>query len=56
MAATAIRIEGLVKTFGKHRAVDGLDLEVPTGSVFGFLGRNGAHPISLLNTGQFSTQ
>ena len=42
MAAAAIRIAGLVKTFGKHRAVDGLDLEVPQGSIFGFLGRNGA--------------
>ena len=42
MAAAAIRIAGLVKTFGKYRAVDGLDLEVPEGSIFGFLGRNGA--------------
>ncbi len=29
MAAAAIRIAGLLKTFGKHRAIDGLDLEVP---------------------------
>ena len=36
MAAAAIRIAGLVKTFGNHRAVDGLDLEVPEGSIFGF--------------------
>ena len=42
MTELAIRIEGLVKTFGKFRAVDGLDLQVPKGSVFGFLGRNGA--------------
>ena len=42
MATAAIHIAGLVKTFGKHRAVDGLDLEVPQGSIFGFLGRNGA--------------
>ena len=42
MAAAAIRIAGLVKTFGNHQAVDGLDLEVPQGSIFGFLGRNGA--------------
>ena len=41
MAETAIRIEGLVKAFGKHRAVVCLDLEIPKGSVFGFLGRNG---------------
>ena len=33
---------GLVKAFGDRRALDGLDLSVPTGSVFGFLGPNGA--------------
>ena len=48
MAETAIRIEGLVKAFGKHRAVVCLDLEVPKGSVFGFLGRNGVGKTSLL--------
>jgi ABC-2 type transport system ATP-binding protein len=39
---TAIRIEGLVKTFGQVRALDGLTLNVEPGSVFGFLGPNGA--------------
>ena len=38
----AILIEGLVKTYGTVRALDGLDLEVPKGAVFGFLGPNGA--------------
>jgi ABC-2 type transport system ATP-binding protein len=38
----AIRIEGLVKTFGHTRALDGLDLAVRTGEVHGFLGPNGA--------------
>jgi ABC-2 type transport system ATP-binding protein len=38
----AIRIEGLVKTFGRTRALDGLDLSVRTGEVHGFLGPNGA--------------
>jgi ABC-2 type transport system ATP-binding protein len=38
----AIRCEALVKRYGPVTALDGLDLEVPTGSVFGFLGRNGA--------------
>lgn len=42
MTTIAIQIEGLVKTFGKVRALDGLDLTVPTGSVRGFLGPNGA--------------
>ncbi|WP_405876748.1 ATP-binding cassette domain-containing protein [Streptomyces sp. NBC_01136] len=38
----AIHAEGLVKTFGKLRALDGVDLEVPQGSVLGLLGPNGA--------------
>lgn len=38
----AIRTEGLTKTFGKAVVVDGLALEVPAGSVFGFLGPNGS--------------
>jgi ABC-2 type transport system ATP-binding protein len=37
-----IDIRGLVKTFGAHRALDGLDLEVREGEVHGFLGPNGA--------------
>jgi ABC-2 type transport system ATP-binding protein len=38
----AISTEGLVKTFGRTRALDGLDLTVHTGEVHGFLGPNGA--------------
>jgi ABC-2 type transport system ATP-binding protein len=38
----AIEANGLVKTFGKTRAVDGIDLRVPAGSVYGVLGPNGA--------------
>jgi ABC-2 type transport system ATP-binding protein len=38
----AISTEGLVKTFGRTRALDGLDLTVRTGEVHGFLGPNGA--------------
>jgi ABC-2 type transport system ATP-binding protein len=37
-----IEIEGLVKRFGRFRALDGLDLEVAEGEVHGFLGPNGA--------------
>jgi ABC-2 type transport system ATP-binding protein len=37
-----IRTQGLTKTFGKVRALDGLDLEVAPGQVHGFLGPNGA--------------
>jgi ABC-2 type transport system ATP-binding protein len=38
----AIEASGLVKTFGDTRALDGLDLAVPAGGVYGFLGPNGA--------------
>jgi len=38
----AIRVDALVKTFGRTRALDGLDLSVQTGEVHGFLGPNGA--------------
>ncbi|MQA86321.1 MAG: ATP-binding cassette domain-containing protein [Streptosporangiales bacterium] len=38
----ATEASGLVKTFGKVRAVDGIDLSVRTGGVYGFLGPNGA--------------
>ncbi|MFO1490939.1 MAG: ABC transporter ATP-binding protein [Kiritimatiellia bacterium] len=38
----AIRFEGVVKTYGAKRALDGLDLAVPRGSIFGLIGSNGA--------------
>ena len=45
-AAEAVVAEGLVKTYrsraGTVRALDGLDLRVPEGSVLGLLGPNGA--------------
>jgi ABC-2 type transport system ATP-binding protein len=37
-----IRAQGVVKTFGTLRALDGLDLAVPEGTVLGLLGPNGA--------------
>ena len=39
---TTIEARGLVKTFGRVRALDGLDLTVNEGEVHGFLGPNGA--------------
>lgn len=38
----AIETTGLVKRFGTHNAVDSIDLLVPRGSIFGFLGPNGS--------------
>src|SRR5688500_12365795 len=38
----AIEASGLVKSFGDVRAVDGVDLSVRSGSVYGVLGPNGA--------------
>lgn len=40
--STAVRVRGLVKSFGWFRAVDGLDLTVGPGEIHGFLGPNGA--------------
>ncbi|GAA4542473.1 ABC transporter ATP-binding protein [Amycolatopsis samaneae] len=38
----AISVSGLHKSFGRTKALDGLDLQVPIGEVHGFLGPNGA--------------
>ncbi|MEL7311550.1 MAG: ABC transporter ATP-binding protein [Pseudomonadota bacterium] len=38
----AIDVHGLVKRFGDKTAVDGVDLQMPTGQVWGFLGPNGS--------------
>ena len=38
----AIEADGLVKHFGKTKALAGLDLRVPPGIVYGLLGPNGA--------------
>ena len=39
---TAVQIHQVTKTFGNHMAVDDLSLQVPTGSVYGFIGPNGS--------------
>lgn len=49
MTRPAIEIRGLTKVFGAARALDGIDLDVPAGSVFGFLGPNGAGKSTALN-------
>ncbi len=55
MTANAIEIEGLVKTYAPgggqppKRALKGVDLTIPAGSVFGLLGPNGAGKSTLIN-------
>lgn len=44
----ALNAIGLVKQFGEKRAVDGVDIVVPTGSIYGILGPNGAGKTTLL--------
>ena len=44
----AVRTEGLVKSFGDNRAVDGIDLEVRPGEIVGVLGPNGAGKTTVL--------
>jgi ABC-2 type transport system ATP-binding protein len=46
----AIEASGLVKRFGKATAVDGIDLAIRKGSIFGILGPNGAGKTTLLRT------
>ena len=42
MTTSAIETEGLVRTFGEVRALDGIDMVAREGTVFGLLGPNGA--------------
>jgi ABC-2 type transport system ATP-binding protein len=46
--ALAVETEGLAKHFGETRAVDGIDLSVRRGTVFGVLGPNGAGKTTML--------
>jgi ABC-2 type transport system ATP-binding protein len=44
----ALRTAGLTLSFGWNRVIRGLDLEVPRGTIYGFLGRNGAGKTSTI--------
>nr|WP_274635896.1 ATP-binding cassette domain-containing protein [Microbacterium bovistercoris] len=45
----AVEADSLVKVFGQNRAVDGVDLRVKTGTVYGVLGPNGAGKTTTIN-------
>ena len=49
MNAPALEVVGLRKTFGDTVALDGVDLLVPTGSVFALLGPNGAGKTTIVH-------
>ncbi len=44
-----IKTKGIVKTFGTFRALDGLDMTVPKGSIYGLIGPNGAGKTTIIN-------
>ena len=49
MTEAAIRTESLSKSFGSVHAVNSLDIEVPAGIIFGFLGPNGSGKTTTIN-------
>ena len=44
----AVQTEGIARSFGDVKAVDGIDLRIPTGEIYGFLGPNGAGKTTLV--------
>lgn len=48
-ASVALRLRGLTKRFGETLAVDRLDLDIPTGTMFGVVGPNGAGKTTTLS-------
>jgi ABC-2 type transport system ATP-binding protein len=49
MSTSAISVSGLRKTYGDKVVLDGIDFDVPTGSVFSLLGPNGAGKTTTVN-------
>lgn len=48
MSEYLLATHGLTKQFGHHKAVDHVDLHVKKGSIYGFIGRNGAGKTTFL--------
>jgi ABC-2 type transport system ATP-binding protein len=49
MSSAMIEVKDLVKNYGEHTAVDGINFKVQKGEIFGFLGPNGAGKTTTLN-------
>ena len=48
MSEFAIQAQGLTRHFGELVAVDGVDLAIPTGQIYGFLGPNGSGKTTII--------
>lgn len=48
MEGKVLKAEGVCKSYGKNRVLDGLDLEIEPGKIYGLIGRNGAGKTTLL--------
>lgn len=48
MPEVKLLTSGLVRSYGRRRVIDGLDMYVPTGRIYGFLGRNGAGKTTMI--------
>lgn len=45
---TVLRTQGLCKHYRRFQALDGLDMEVPKGAIYGLVGKNGAGKTTLI--------
>jgi ABC-2 type transport system ATP-binding protein len=50
MHDTVIQVQDLYVSYGRHKVLAGVNLDVPAGSIYGFLGRNGTGKTTLIKT------
>ena len=53
MSDDSIVIESLVKYYDGRCVIDGVDLKIPRGCIYGLLGRNGIGKTTIINPGPF---